>query len=116
MQKQLQNASDFLPDGAAFEYKENAEPTTARGVANNGSYASPISSASILSIAQDDTDVKFSMREPVERSGSLIAVDDLNEYNLDRALRLGGFPKPSIAVARRNVGHQNFGDISLVFA
>ena len=56
------------------------------------------------------------MREPVERSGSLIAVDDLNEYNLDRALRLGGFPKPSIAVARRNVGRQNFGDISLVFA
>ena len=51
----------LMPDGSAFEYKENAEPTPARGVAINGSYASPISSASASIVAENPEDVKFLM-------------------------------------------------------
>lgn len=69
----------------------------------------------IRSIAQPDDSVKFSLRAPVEQAGNLIAVHNLSEFNLDRALRLGGFPMPSIAVAKTDMGHQNFGGISLVF-
>lgn len=54
----------LMPDGSMFEYKENTEPSTARGVAENGSYASPISSVSEQSIAQNSEDVKFQMRDP----------------------------------------------------
>ena len=52
----------LVPIGAAFVYNENTEPTTARGVAGNGSYASPISSVSEKSIASSDGSVKFSLR------------------------------------------------------
>ena len=71
--------------------------------------------ASANSIAENDDGVKFSMREPVERTKDLIAVHNIREDNLRKALDLGGFPMPSIAVAKRDIGHQNFGGISLVF-
>ena len=105
----------LMPDGSAFEYKENAELTPARGVARNGSYASPISSASTDIVAQNPEDVKFSLREPIENSGNLIAVHNLTEEKLRKALKLGGFPMPSIAIAKTDIGHQNFGGVSLVF-
>ena len=50
----------FSPRDAAeftFEYNNNAEPSTARGVARNGSYASPISSASTSIVAESPEDV-----------------------------------------------------------
>lgn len=58
---------------------------------------------------------KFSVRSNVEYTKDLIAVHNLNASKLDRALNLGGFPMPSIAIAKDSIGHQNFGDISLVF-
>lgn len=56
-----------MPDGSAFEYKENAEPTPARGVASNGSYALPISSASDNRIAQNEDSVNQA-RDPEQIS------------------------------------------------
>lgn len=58
---------------------------------------------------------KFSLSEPVERVADLVAVHNLEPYNLERALDLGAFPMPSIAIIRGNVGHDAFGDISVVF-
>jgi len=84
-----------------------------RGAANKAAQRENIISGDI--IAQNEEDVKFSMREPVERAKNLIAVHNLNEYKLNKALKLGGFPMPSIAIAKTDIGHQNFGDISLVF-
>ena len=55
------------------------------------------------------------MRAPVERTKNLVAVHNIREDNLRKALDLGGFPMPSIAIAKRDIGHQNFGPISLVF-
>ena len=62
-----------------------------------------------------DDSVRFSMREPVEQTKNLIAVHNIREDNLRKALNLGGFPMPSIAIAKNDIGHQNFGPISLVF-
>lgn len=68
------------------------------------------------SIATEDIgDAKFSMKKPVERKGTLLAIHNLTEEKLQKFLALGGAPMPSIAVTRSDIEHSNFGDISLVF-
>ena len=63
----------------------------------------------------EDTDVRFSMDLPVEESGELVAVHNLNESKLKKAAELGGFAMPSIAVVKSANGHDDFGEISAVF-
>jgi hypothetical protein len=63
----------------------------------------------------DNGETKFSMSKPVEQTKDLIAVHNLNSPKLRKALELGGFPMPSIAVTRANMGHDKFGDITIVF-
>lgn len=46
---------------------------------------------------------------------NLIAVHNLSEKDITEAFELGGFPMPSIAITKADVGHTNFGEISLVF-
>lgn len=74
---------------------------------------------SMNSISENGEDVngnvRFSMREPVETAGSLMAVHNLTEDKLKKTLELGGFPMPSIAITKPEIGHENFGNISLVF-
>lgn len=65
---------------------------------------------------EEGNDLRFSLREPVERTKDLIAVHNLTEQKLKKALALGGFPMPSIAVTKTSIGHSTFGDISLVFS
>lgn len=60
-------------------------------------------------------EVKFSMREPVERTKDLVAVHNLTEQNLRDAMKLGGLPMPSIAVVKAAQGHSMYGPISIVF-
>ena len=57
----------------------------------------------------------FSLSVPVEETKDLIALHNLSETNLIRTLELGGFPMPSIAVVKKDIGHVKFGDISVVF-
>ena len=45
---------------------------------------------------------------------NLLALHNLSEEKLLKALDLGGFPMPSIAVTKNNIPHTNFGDITLV--
>lgn len=45
---------------------------------------------------------KFSLNKPVEQIGSLVAVHNLTEDKLQKALKLGGFPMPSIAIVCRS--------------
>ena len=45
-----------------------------------------------------------------------MALHNLTEDKLRSALRLGGFPMPSIAVTRADIPHTNFGDITLVMS
>ena len=60
--------------------------------------------------------VKFSLKSPVEETKNLIALHNLTEEKLWGALRLGGFPIPSIAVVKATEGHNKYGPISLVFS
>lgn len=59
---------------------------------------------------------RFSMKSAVEDNGTLLALHNLTEDKLRSALRLGGFPMPSIAVTRADIPHVNFGDITLVMS
>lgn len=45
----------------------------------------------------------------------LVAIHNLSEEKLLEDLNLGGFPAPSIAVTKTNVGHDGYGNISVVF-
>ena len=58
---------------------------------------------------------KFSLKEPVEVGDKLIAMHNITQDKLWKALKLGGFPMPSLAVTKAKIGHTNFGDISLLF-
>ena len=64
-----------------------------------------------------DENVKFSLKDPVEKKKDLIAVHNISESNLLKSLDLGGFPMPSIAVmrARQADANADYGDISVVF-
>ena len=75
------------------------------------------SNASVQSIpaADDNSQELFSMREPIEETRELIAVHNLTEKKLRDVISLGGFPMPSIAVTKAALGHDAFGDISVVF-
>ena len=70
-------------------------------------------------IGDEDTvfaeSVKFSLKEHVEETKDLIAVHNMNAEDLKRTLQLGGMPMPSIAIVKGKMGHENFGEISLVF-
>lgn len=69
------------------------------------------------SISQNQADVKqrFSLSEPVERAGNLIAEHNLTQEKLEKALEIGAFPSPSIAIVQAEQGHTNYGDYSVVF-
>lgn len=59
---------------------------------------------------------RFSLKAPLEETETLVALHNLNEDKMSKALDLGGFPMPSIAVTRKDIPHTNFGDISLVMS
>lgn len=63
----------------------------------------------------ENEDIRFSLSEPVEEKNDLIAVHNIYTDKLAKSLKLGGFPMPSIAVTKADMGHENYGEISLVF-
>ncbi|MBR3973253.1 MAG: hypothetical protein IKJ99_04820 [Oscillospiraceae bacterium] len=103
---------DMMP--THFEIK-NAEPHST--ATTNESIGDMIGGSADLNVAQKNIEVnkKFSMREPVEYTKNLIALHNLTEDKLEKALKLGGFPMPSIAITKADIPHTNFGDITLVF-
>ena len=63
----------------------------------------------------NDKNTKFSLKSTVEENKNLIVVHNLNEDKLLKAFQYDGIPMPSLAVTKAELGHENFGDISLVF-
>lgn len=51
----------------------------------------------------------------VEEGKNLVALHNLSEEKLMKVLQLGGFPMPSIAITRVDLGHDQFGGITVVF-
>jgi hypothetical protein len=68
-------------------------------------------------VSDNDADVKtkYDLRSPIEETKDLIAVHNLSENNLRKSLELGGFAMPSVAVTKADIGHENFGEISVLF-
>lgn len=58
---------------------------------------------------------RFSLMRSTEEAGDLIAVHNVTEDKLEKILGADGMPMPSIAVAKADIGHSDFGNISLVF-
>lgn len=58
---------------------------------------------------------KFSLKLPVEETKDLIAVHNLSQEDLLKTLKLGGFPMPSVAIVKAQNGHNEFGDVSVIF-
>lgn len=64
----------------------------------------------------DNDDIRFRRtQQPQEETASLIAVHNTTEGQLKKSLELGGFPMPSIAITHAEMGHTEFGEISLLF-
>ena len=72
-------------------------------------------SAADTRIKENIGSTRFRINTPVEQRGDLVAIHNISEDNLKEAIGLGGFPMPSIAITKPEVGHSTFGDISLVF-
>lgn len=100
-----------------FQARDNVVPLggtkfgVIRSIAYSDMNVNP--SAGISSEAGEET--KFSLKSPVEETKDLVAVHNLNEENLQKSLKLGGLPAPSIAIARAEFGYSAYGPISLVF-
>lgn len=69
----------------------------------------------VQNIESIGTQKRFSLSQPVEKTENLVAVHNITEENLAVALSEGGFPMPSIAVVNSADGHNEFGEISVVF-
>ena len=65
--------------------------------------------------SETESKLKFSLSESVEEKNDLIAVHNIYANKISKSLKLGGFPMPSIAVTKADMGHENYGEISLVF-
>lgn len=61
-------------------------------------------------------DIRFSLKESVEETKDLIAVHNMRLSELAKSLDLGGLPMPSIAIIKARSGHNEYGDVSLVFS
>lgn len=66
-------------------------------------------------IGNTSTGRRFSLTHETEESGDLIAVHNVDTDKLQKILKIGGLPMPSIAVTKLDIGHGDFGDVSLVF-
>ena len=82
-------------------------------ILGHGGYGADV--IAVVNIDSEETGTKFSLSEPVEEKGNLIAVHNIYTDKLVKSLKLGGFPMPSIAVIKSDMGHGNYGECSFVF-
>lgn len=81
-----------------------------------GSYTD-FSEASLSSFdsEKNSSGTEFSLKMPVEETKDLLAVHNLRQDELLKSLGLGGLPMPSIAIIKAQNGHNEYGDVSLIF-
>jgi hypothetical protein len=65
--------------------------------------------------SQDNSE-RYAVDDVIEENRDLVAIHTLSEDKLLKAIKLGGFPMPSIAVTKDNIHHAVFGDISVIFS
>lgn len=62
----------------------------------------------------DNPDIRYRRGSNADER-RLMAVHNLSESSLRKAIELGGFPMPSIAITDVGIGHSGYGEISLLF-
>ena len=92
------------------------------GVEVDNSRKSGKTTARMQSIANENAKIgntkdgrRFSLTRPTEEAGNLIAVHNVNKEKALKILDADGMPMPSIAIAKADIGHSDFGNISFVF-
>lgn len=104
---------NVVPPDLLVELKKAGVPIAESGKVKTAAYGDVIPLSQRFN--SDSDDIRFSLREPVERTNDLIAVHNLTERNLLDAMNLGGLPSPSIAIVKARDGHSKYGPISIVF-
>lgn len=98
---------------ASFDIKKTSESPYRYSQINDLAIVDSLADNNISQTA-DNVKKKFDFSEPVEETKNLVALHNLTEEKLHKALDLGGFPMPSIAVTKADIPHTNFGGITLV--
>lgn len=93
----------------------SAEQIEAKRKAQKSDYKNHNRYVEVFENDKNGSDNKFSLSEPVEEKGNLIAVHNIYTDKLAKSLKLGGFPMPSIAVIKADMGHENYGECSFIF-
>lgn len=96
-------------------YRNFAGEIEAREVQNRMNMTAKERREKLPNLGGDEAIVKFSMKAPVEKTKDLIAAHNLTIDNMMKTLDLGGLPAASIAVAKADMGHNEFGEISVLF-
>lgn len=89
--------------------------STGRGERVSGGKSSGSGLSEETEQSETESKLKFSLSEPVEEKNDLIAVHNIYANKISKSLKLGGFPMPSIAVTKADMGHENYGECSFVF-
>lgn len=109
--KMVRGASPIFPSGIT---KKQVLQTILR-LQLSDNYLPPV----INNITDSDNDGKSELSIGTNldslRRKDLMAIHNLSEDKLMKSIDLGGFAIPSIAVTKDSIGHENYGDISLVF-
>jgi len=125
-----ENARGYLKtrDYAQRAKEQGYDGVIFNNIVDNGGYSNGSEGASTVAIAFEssqiksvanenptgDPDIRFSLSEAVEETNDLMAIHNLTEEKLRKSLKLGGLPMPSVAIARAQDGHNEFGNISLI--
>lgn len=89
--------------------------STGRGERVSGGKSSGSGLSEETEQSETESKLKFSLSELVEEKNDLITVHNICANKISKSLKLGGFPMPSIAVIKADMGHENYGEISFVF-
>lgn len=106
----LSGTEYFNPDSAS----KSKLPPKPRSTVNVEKKGKGRGGASITVTADGDVDVSFKMASPVERRKDLIGLHNITPEKLIGAGFFGGFAMPSIAIVKDTMGHNKFGDITLI--
>lgn len=101
-----------IKTGSDTPFKTSSVPQSG---SRSGDNPSPILSIfqKLAGVNEDKT--KFQLKEPAEETKDLIAIHNLTADKLQKLLQYEGIPMPSIAITKAALGHENFGDVSLLF-
>jgi hypothetical protein len=122
---ELNRVLEVLKNKSRNDSRNNAYDSERRADSRNGELSIGQSeSKRIGNTEKDDGNkrVKYSLKignenltVDGEERKNLVALHNLSEEKLMKVLELGGFPMPSIAITRADLGHEQFGDITVIF-